>query len=144
MGDKSGSDDSDFEEMIADINEKEISDSEVKKNLSTWAKKTLSSTGENIGNPANPRRTRSKFQRAGIAFSFHDDLLSETYYLMIGSNPKSYYHALKDPRWQASMDEEFNSLQKNATWELASLPPMRKLVQSKWVFQTKVFDDGTT
>ena len=54
---------------------------------------------------------------------------------MIILDPKSYYHARKDPRWQVSMDEEMNSLQNNTTWELVSLPPGRKLVQCKWVFQ---------
>ena len=48
---------------------------------------------------------------------------------MIISYPNSYYHAWNDPQWQAAMDEEFNSLRKNATWELVSLPPGRKLVQ---------------
>ena len=42
------------------------------------------------------------------------------------------------------MDEEINSLRKNATWELVSLPPRRKLVQCKWVYRTKVAADGTT
>ena len=42
------------------------------------------------------------------------------------------------------MDEEMNSLQKNTTWELVSLPPGRKLVQCKWVFWKKVDADGTT
>ena len=46
---------------------------------------------------------------------------------MIYSDPKSYYHAQKYPRWQDTMDEEFNSLQKNATWELVSLPPGQTL-----------------
>ena len=63
---------------------------------------------------------------------------------MIISYPNSYYHARKDPRWQAAMDEEMNSLQNNVTWELVSLPLGRKLVQCKWVFQTKVAADGTT
>ena len=40
------------------------------------------------------------------------------------------------------MDEEMNSLQNNTTWELVSLPLGRKLVQCKWVFQTKVIVDG--
>ena len=31
---------------------------------------------------------------------------------MIILYPKSYYHARNDPRWQVSMDEEMNSLQK--------------------------------
>ena len=55
---------------------------------------------------------------------------------MIGYYPNSCYHAQNDPRWKAAMDEEFNSLLKNATWELVSLPPGRKLVQCKWVYQT--------
>ena len=37
-----------------------------------------------------------------------------------------------------------NSLQKNTTWKLVSLPPGRKLVQCKWVFQTKVAAYGST
>ena len=41
---------------------------------------------------------------------------------MIILDPKSYYHAQKDLRWQVAMDEEMNSLQKNTTWELVSLP----------------------
>ena len=41
------------------------------------------------------------------------------------------------------MDEEFNSLWKNSTWELVSLPHGRKLVQCKWVYWTKVDADET-
>ena len=99
-----------------------------------WAEKTLSSAELDIGNPVNPRRTWFDFQRAGISLSCNDSLLSKTYYMIIGSDPKFYYHARNDPRWQAAMDEEFNSLRKNATWELVSLPPGRKLVQCKWVY----------
>ena len=78
--------------------------------LPTWAQQTLSSAGENIGNPDDPRRTQSDFQRVGIALSCPDNLMSENWYLMIISDPKSYYHAQKDPRWQVAMDEEMNSL----------------------------------
>ena len=63
---------------------------------------------------------------------------------IIVSDPKSYYHAHHDPIWQDSMDEEYNSLQKNATWELVSLPHGRKLVQWKWVYRTKVSRNGST
>ena len=42
------------------------------------------------------------------------------------------------------MDEEMNSVKKNTTWELVSLPPGRKLIQCKWVFRTKVAADGST
>ena len=100
--------------LMYDISEKHISYSEsgsyVSTHLPTWAKNTLSSIGTNIRNPADPRRIRFDFQRAGIAICCHDSLMSETCYLIIGSHPKSYYHAFKYPRWQDAMDEEFNSL----------------------------------
>ena len=82
LGDKSGSDESDFAEIIYEIIQQEILDSEpyseVQTNLPTWANKTLSSIGENIGNPTDPRRTRFEFERSGIAISCHDYLLSNT------------------------------------------------------------------
>ena len=46
---------------------------------------------------------------------------------MIILDPKSYYHAQNDPRRQVAMDEEMNSLQKNTTWELVSLPPREEI-----------------
>ena len=65
-----------------------------------------------FGNLDDLRRNWSDFQRAGIALSCHDNLLFETFYLIIISDPKSYYHGRKDPIWQVAMDEEMNSLQK--------------------------------
>ena len=63
--------------------------------------------------------------------------------MMIVYYPNSYYHSWKDLIWKATMDEEFNSLRKNETWELVSLPAGRKLVQCKWVYQKNVDADGT-
>ena len=86
MGSESGSEGSDFADMISDISEKNKSglesDSEFTNHLPTWAKKTLSSAGQNIGNPVDPRRTRSEFKRAGIVLSCNDDLVSKNYYLI--------------------------------------------------------------
>ena len=147
LDDEIGDDDSDLDPMIYDISVQKRSyfesEPEVQNLLPTWARQTLSSGGDNIGNLNDPRRTRSDFQRVGIALSCPDNFLSKTYYLMIILDTKSYYHAQKDPRWHVAMDEaEMNSLQKNTTWELVSLPLRRKLVQCKWVFWTKVVADG--
>ena len=64
--------------------------------------------------------------------------------MMVLYDINSYYHAHNDPQWQAAMDEEFNSLRKNATWELVSLPPGRKFVQCNWVYRTNVAAYGST
>ena len=138
----------DLETMIYHISDHQesisISEPEVQTHLPTWARQTLSSSGDNNGNPNDPRRTQYDFQRAGIALSCLDYLLSESCYLMIISDPNSYYHARKDPIWKVSMDEEMNSLEKNTTWELVCLPSGRKLVKCKWVFQKMFAADGST
>ena len=64
--------------------------------------------------------------------------------MMLGSDPQSFREACHDPRWQASMDEEFDLLHDNQTWELVPLPLGRKLVQCKWIYKTKIVVDGST
>ena len=63
---------------------------------------------------------------------------------MLGLDPQSFREDFHDPIWKEAMDEEFDSLHDNQTWELGLLPPGRKLVQCKWIFNTKIVADGTT
>ena len=63
--------------------------------------------------------------------------------MMVRSDPSSYEEASHDPRWQTTMQEEFNSLQDNETWELVPLPSKRKIVQCKWAYRTKIVADGS-
>ena len=71
LDDVIGGDDPDLDHIIYDISVKKTlyteSEPKVQNHLPTWAQQTLSSAGDNIGNPDDPRRTRSDFQRAGIA-----------------------------------------------------------------------------
>ena len=87
LDDEIGGDGPDLDPMISNISLQKSSDTEsepkVQNHLPTWSQKTLSSVGDNIGNPDDPRRTRSDFQRAGIALSCPDCLLSASCYLMI-------------------------------------------------------------
>ena len=41
------------------------------------------------------------------------------------------------------MEEEYNSLMKNNTWDLVPLPKGRQLVWSKWNYWTKFLVDGS-
>ena len=63
--------------------------------------------------------------------------------MMVGYYPHSYDEASHDPIWQTTMQEEFNSLYENGTWELVPLPSKRKLVQCKSVYRAKVATDGS-
>jgi hypothetical protein len=40
------------------------------------------------------------------------------------------------------MQEEYNSLLENQTWDLVPLPSGRKLVRCRWVYRTKSATDG--
>lgn len=41
------------------------------------------------------------------------------------------------------MEDELNSLEKNQTWELTSLPKGKKAIGSKWVYKLKLEADGS-
>ncbi len=43
-------------------------------------------------------------------------------YMMHGSDPQTYVEENGHLEWEASMDEEYNSLIENQTWDLVPLP----------------------
>ncbi|KAI5335767.1 hypothetical protein L3X38_025901 [Prunus dulcis] len=44
---------------------------------------------------------------------------------------------VKNSKWQHAMQDEFDALQKQRTWHLVPLPPIRNLVGCKWVYRLK-------
>ena len=62
---------------------------------------------------------------------------------MLGSDPHSYKQDFHDPRWKKTMDDEYDLLQNNNTWDLISLSLGRNLVQCKWIYKTKLASDGS-
>lgn len=61
--------------------------------------------------------------------------------------PLNYQEAIDSPEggfWELAMDEEIESLQKNETWSLVTLPPGRKTVKCKWIYKKKRDADGDT
>ena len=94
LDDVIGGYDPDFDPLIYDISVQQTSyaesEPEVQNHLPTWAQQTVSSIGDNNGNPDDLRRTRSDFQREGIALSCPNYLLSKYCNLMIISDPNSY------------------------------------------------------
>lgn len=57
--------------------------------------------------------------------------------------PTSFEEVAKDKKWQSAMDEEIKSSEKNNTQELMDLSHGHKSIGVKWVFKTKLQQDGS-
>ena len=82
-----------------------------------------------MGNPSDTQRTRSQHNSFPHA------------YIAIASDPQSFKEASSIPEWDKVMEDEYNSLIKNNTWDLVPLPKGRNLVQCKWIYRTKFAAD---
>lgn len=59
------------------------------------------------------------------------------------SIPKTIQTALEVLEWKGAVVKEMRALEKNNTWELATLPEGHRPVACKWVFNVKFKFDGT-
>jgi hypothetical protein len=62
--------------------------------------------------------------------------------LVQSSHPQFYGEVAGNPFWESAMQEEYNSLLKNQTWDLVPLPSGRKIFKCRWVYRTKGAVDG--
>jgi len=79
-------------------------------------------------------QTRSK---SGI----HNPRLHPSLFLT-HSEPKSVKQALANDDWVSAMQQEYDALMKNNTWELVSLPPNKQAIGCKWVYRVMENADG--
>ena len=49
---------------------------------------------------------------------------------------------IRDPNWKMAMDDEFNALINNKTWELVSRPLDVNVIRSMWIFTHEEKSDG--
>jgi hypothetical protein len=57
--------------------------------------------------------------------------------------PSSVRVALADPNWRAAMEDDYETLMSNGTWELVSRPRHSNVVIDKWIFTHKLRVDGS-
>jgi len=50
----------------------------------------------------------------------------------------TYEEAVKHEEWRKAMDHEIESIEKNNTWDLTSLPSGAKKIGVKWVYKSKL------
>lgn len=63
---------------------------------------------------------------------------------MFASNedPCSFEEAALQEKWSVAMDHEIESIEKNETCQLTSLPIGAKKIGVKWIFNTKLNENG--
>jgi len=57
--------------------------------------------------------------------------------------PRTYRGGLADPNWRGAMQEEFDALLANSTWDLVPRPHRANIVTGKWIFKHKFKADGS-
>ncbi|XP_074580864.1 uncharacterized protein LOC141837341 [Curcuma longa] len=57
-------------------------------------------------------------------------------------DPTTFESAVKDAKWRKAMDDEIEAIERNNTWELTDLPKGHKTIGVKWVFKTKIKENG--
>nr|GFA23930.1 zinc finger, CCHC-type [Tanacetum cinerariifolium] len=62
--------------------------------------------------------------------------------LLIEEEPRNYKEASIDKKWIKAMEIELESIKKNNTWTLTTLPPEQKAIGLKWVYKTKRDAEG--
>ncbi|GJX23532.1 ribonuclease H-like domain, reverse transcriptase, RNA-dependent DNA polymerase [Tanacetum coccineum] len=62
--------------------------------------------------------------------------------LLLEEEPRNYKEAAQDKKWIKAMQIEIDSINKNKTWKLTTLPDNQKAIGLKWVFKTKRDADG--
>lgn len=66
--------------------------------------------------------------------------------LAVHDEPGSYEQAMESinrKQWEQAMDEEYDSLIKNRTWNLVNPPSDQKVIDNRWVFKLKQRPDGS-
>ena len=58
------------------------------------------------------------------------------------TEPQNFEEAEKHEIWQKAMKEEMHMIDKNKTWELVDKPQGREIIKLKWIYKTKVNQNG--
>nr|GEY77700.1 zinc finger, CCHC-type [Tanacetum cinerariifolium] len=73
-----------------------------------------------------------------MRFRTLNDLYENTEELLLAEDEeKNYQEASSDQKWIEAMEAELDSINRNNTWKLTTLPKGRKAIGLKWVFMTK-------
>ncbi|CAL9005605.1 unnamed protein product, partial [Prunus brigantina] len=62
--------------------------------------------------------------------------------LFASADPVHFEEAVNHDKWRIAMDTEMKAIERNNTWELTDLPTGAKKIGVKWVYKTKLKENG--
>lgn len=109
-----------------------------------------SAAGENSdGEPHRFRSLEDVYQRTQeVTLNFDSDDEEQNFYsdgealLAEMEEPSSFGEAVGHSEWLAAMNNEIESIERNGTWELTTLPAGQKPIGLKWVYKLKKNSEG--
>ena len=104
-----------------------------KKIRPTWAREIIQDA-EKYGAPDGSFRESKKPR----PYSSYVALLCD----IIDAEPTCYEEAAEKKVWKDAMIEEYQSIIKNAVWDVVPRPKEKSIVSSKWIYKKKNSADG--
>lgn len=98
-----------------------------------------SSSSSNEGRTRRPTAWMQDYE-TGEGLSEEDDEIEMA--MFAAADPIHFEDAVKGEKWRKAMDVEIEAIKRNETWELVELPKGEKKVGVKWVYKTKLDENG--
>jgi hypothetical protein len=103
------------------------------------------SEAENNNQPENRRaRNKPRYLHDYVTGQELDEEIEQHNLAVFSTNsdPVTYEEAVKHEEWRNAMDQEIESIERNNTWDLTSLPSGAKKIGVKWVYKAKLKEKG--
>jgi len=91
-----------------------------------WEQSTLQAIGKLAGDPLDFRRTQSQDVDPSHVLSTYKPTMPMHCYMVQYYDSKIYNKVVINTLWEAAMQEEYDSLLENKTWDIVPLPPGMK------------------
>jgi len=121
----------------------EVQEQREPQNVSTVPSGAPSPQAETSGRPQREHRLPARLQDFVVGKDndpTDEDMVN--FALFADCDPVTFEEASCDDNWVKAMDEEIQSIEKNNTWELTTLPGGKKPIGVKWVYKTKYKSNG--
>ncbi|CAL9016687.1 unnamed protein product [Prunus brigantina] len=141
--------DDDYEDDEHDLSDSDEDEESAEGNQDESSAQTDSYGGSgessSSSSPSGPRVRRApswmQDYESGEGLSEEEDLQNLALFTS-QADPTCYEEAAKSEKWRNAMDLEIEAIVRNKTWELADLPVGAKKIGVKWVYKTKLNENG--